>query len=144
MFRRFENINNFNPYRNAGPPPYQGHPGPDGPPPTHGPKLPFGPPPFFGHLPHFKPPLPMTFEGFKEMRYMMILMILVDTPEGITGYQIQKQYNFPRGNLLRTLDDLVEMNHVKTSESVIDGRAHKFFIVTDKGKQFLEELKKSG
>ena len=142
MFRRFEDINNFQPNRNAGPPPYQGNPGPDDTPPPHEPRSPFGPPPFFGVPSHFKPPFPMTLEGFKEMKYIMILMILSDNPEGITGYQLQERFNMPRGNLLRTMDDLVELKHVKTSESVIKGRAQKFFIITEEGKTYLDDLKK--
>ena len=142
LFRRFKNINNFQPNRYPGLPPHQGNLGPNETPPPHEPRSPFGPPPFFGPTSHFKPPFPMTLEGFKEMKYIMILMILSDNPEGITGYQLQERFNMPRGNLLRTLDDLVELKYVKTSESVIKGRAQKFFIITEEGKKYLCDLKK--
>lgn len=142
LFRRFEDIINFQLNRNAGPQSYQLNPGPDGTPPPHEPRSPFGPPPFFGVPSHFKPPFPMTLEGFKEMKYIMILMILSDNPEGITGYQLQERFNMPRGNLLRTMDDLVELKYVTTSETVIKGRAQKFFIITDEGKKYLNDLKK--
>ncbi|MFX0018109.1 MAG: PadR family transcriptional regulator [Promethearchaeota archaeon] len=134
-------MNNFYPNRNKVSPPYQGNPGPNETPPNE-PRSPFGLPPFFGSPSHFKPPFPMTLEGFKEMKYIMILMILSDNPKGITGYQLQERFNMPRGNLLRTMDDLVELNYVKTSESVIKGRAQKFFIITEEGKKFLDNLKK--
>ena len=142
LFRRFEDINNYQPNRNAGPPRYQGNPDPGETPPSHEPRSPFGLPPFFGAPSHFKPPFPVTLEGFKEMKYIMILMILSDNPEGITGYQLQERFNIPRGNLLRTLDDLVELKYVKTSESVIKGRAQKFFVITEEGKKYLDDLKK--
>ncbi|MFW9945806.1 MAG: PadR family transcriptional regulator [Candidatus Odinarchaeota archaeon] len=142
MFRRFEDNNNFYLNKNAGLPPYQGSPGPNETPPPQEPRSPFGLPPFFGTPSHFKPPFPMRLEGFKEMKYIMILMILSDNPEGITGYQLQERFHMPRGNLLRTLDDLVELDYVKTSESVIKGRAQKFFIITEEGKKYLNDLKK--
>jgi len=69
-------------------------------------------------------------------------MILSDNLDGITGYQLQERFNMPRGNLLRALDDLVELEYVKTSESVIKGRAQKFFIITEEGKKYLNDLKK--
>lgn len=102
----------------------------------------FGPPPFFGPPHHFDPPLPITREGFNEMKFMMILMLLSDNPNGITGYKIQKRYQIPRGNLLRTLDELVEKKYLITSESLIKGRAQKFFIMTKKGKKYLNKLRK--
>ncbi|MFX0026274.1 MAG: PadR family transcriptional regulator [Candidatus Hermodarchaeota archaeon] len=143
MFRRkFEDINNFQANRYPGLPTYQGNPDPNETLPPHEPRSPFGSPPFFRPPSHFKPPFPMTLEGFKEMKYIMILMILSDNPEGITGYQLQERFNMPRGNLLRTLDDLVELKYVKTSESVIKGRAQKFFIITEEGKKYLGDLKK--
>ena len=133
---------NFYNFRNTDPPPpYQGNPPPGGHPPPGGPKSPFGFPPFFGPPGHFRPPLPMTLESFKEIKYFMTLMILSENPEGITGYQFQEKFGIPRGNILRIMDDLVEKACVKTSESVIKGRAQKFFIITEKGQEFLNDLK---
>jgi DNA-binding PadR family transcriptional regulator len=142
MFKRFENMKNFDNYRNNGPPPFHGNLPPGGHPPPDGPKSPFGLPPFFGPPGHFRPPLPMTLESFKEIKYFMTLMILSENPEGITGYQFQEKFAIPRGNVLRTMDDLVESGYVKTSEDVIKGRAQKYFIITEKGKEYLNDLKK--
>ncbi len=111
-------------------------------PPTFQREVPPGAPPFFGPPHHFGPPLPITREGFNEMKFMMILMLLSDNPNGITGYKIQKRFQIPRGNLLRTLDELVEKNYLTTSESLIKGRAQKFFIPTKKGKKYLNKLRK--
>ena len=135
-------MSNFHPIRSVGRLPDQEEPDTNRNSPPREPQSPFGPPPFYGAPSHFKPPFPMTLEGFKEMKYIMVLMILSDNPKGITGYQIQERFNMPRGNLLRTLDDLVELDYVTTSESVIKGRAQKFFIITEKGKKCLDELKK--
>jgi len=133
---------NFDNFRNTDPPPpFHGNPPPGGHPPPGGPKSPFGFPPFFGPPGHFRPPLPMTLESFKEIKYFMTLMILSENPEGITGYQFQEKFGIPRGNIIRIMDDLVEMEYVKTSESVIKGRAQKFFIITEKGKEYLNDLK---
>ncbi|MHA1377058.1 MAG: hypothetical protein ACTSRG_01635 [Candidatus Helarchaeota archaeon] len=104
-------------------------------------------PPFF-HAPFgypLPPPpglLPMTRQSFKEIKHFFILSILIDKPNGITGYQLQDKYNFPRGNLLRTMKELVENNQVATKETVIKNRAQKFYIITDKGVKYLKELKK--
>lgn len=102
----------------------------------------FGSPPFFDPPHHFGHPLPITREGFNEMKFMMILMLLSYNPNGITGYKIQKRFQIPRGNLLRTLDELVEKKYLTTSESVIEGRVNKFFIITKRGKKYLGKLKK--
>jgi DNA-binding PadR family transcriptional regulator len=135
-------MRDFNNIRNNGPFPFHGNLPPGGHPPPDGPKSPFGFPPFFGPPGHFRPPLPMTLESFKEIKYFMILMILSENPNGITGYKFQEKFNIPRGNILRIMKDLVEMEYVETSETVLKGRAQKYFIITEKGKEFLDTLKK--
>ena len=107
---------------------------------------PFGGLPPFGSMmpfrgPHFKFPLPMGREFFQEIRDYMILLIISEYPDGITGYQFQEKYNFPRGTLIKTLQDLENKNYLTTKEEIIDGRANKFYIITNEGKKFLEELK---
>lgn len=116
------------------------HPGSS---PRHG-YRPHGPPLFGRHpqrYPLFGPHSPMTRESFKEIKQFIVLMILSDKSEGITAYQLEKQYRFPRGNLLRILDELEEKKCVETKETVIKGRAQKFYTVTDEGTRYLEELK---
>ncbi|MFX1453551.1 MAG: hypothetical protein ACFFCM_22160 [Promethearchaeota archaeon] len=141
-------MNNNNHKKKTGPHIFQGNMRPTGPPPpfgvppSFGPPSPFEPPSPFGPPLHFGLPLPITREGFKEMKFMMILMILSNNPDGITGYKIQKCFQIPRGNLLRTLDELEEKDYLSISDSVLDGRAHKFFIITKKGKKYLNKLRK--
>jgi len=107
---------------------------------------PFGGIPPFGPLTsfqgqNFKFPLPIGREFFQEIRDYMILLIISEYPNGITGYQLQEKYNFPRGTLIKTLQDLENKGYLGTKEEIIDGRANKFYMITDKGKKILEELK---
>ena len=103
-------------------------------------------PPPFGSLPpfpgpHNTPTLPMGREAFQEIRDYMLLIILSEYPEGITGYQLQDMYKFPRGTLIRSLQDLEEKGYLKTRDEILEGRAHKFYLMTETGKRYLEELK---
>jgi DNA-binding PadR family transcriptional regulator len=119
-----------------------------GPPEHHGPphQPPFGGLPQFGSFPSFprgpfKPPLPIGRESFQEIRDFIVLMIISEFPNGITGYQLQEKYNFPRGTLVRTLHELEDKGYLKSKEEIVEGRANKFFIITELGRKFLEELK---
>ncbi|MBY8999615.1 MAG: PadR family transcriptional regulator [Candidatus Heimdallarchaeota archaeon] len=89
----------------------------------------------------FRPLMSMSKESFKEMRKYFVLKILTDNPEGITGYQLQEEYHFPRTNVLRLLDILVEDKLVETKEETVEGRANKLYIITDSGIKLMEEMK---
>jgi len=126
------------PYRfmGQGPPDHHGSP--------HHP--PFGGIPPFGSFPQFlkgsfKPPLPIGRESFQEIRDFIVLLIISEYPNGVTGYQLQDKYNFPRGTLIRTLQELEDKKYLISKEEIIEGRANKFFITTELGRKFLEELK---
>jgi DNA-binding PadR family transcriptional regulator len=43
--------------------------------------------------------------------------------------------------LIRTLQELEDKNYLKSKEEIVEGRANKFFIITELGRKFLEELK---
>jgi len=90
---------------------------------------------------HFKLPLPIGRESFQEIRDFIVLLIISEYPGGITGYQLQDKYNFPRGTLIRTLQELEDKKYLISKEEVVEGRANKFFIVTELGRKFLDELK---
>jgi DNA-binding PadR family transcriptional regulator len=90
---------------------------------------------------HFKPPLPIGRESFQQIRDFIVLLIISEYPKGITGYQLQDKYNFPRGTLIRTLQELEDKNYLESKEEIVEGRANKFFIITEHGRKFLEELK---
>ncbi|MFX1321715.1 MAG: PadR family transcriptional regulator, partial [Promethearchaeota archaeon] len=124
-------------FMGQGPPEHYGHPHS----PPHG-----GPPPLGGVMPpffhsYFKFPLPFGKELFQEIRDYLVLLIISDHPNGITGYQLQEKYKFPRGTLIRTLQDLEVRKHLETKEEIIDGRANKFYLITELGNSYLEELK---
>ena len=118
------------------PPEHHGspHPPPFGGIPFFGPKS-----PFFSN--QFKLNLPIGRESFQEIRDFIVLLIISEYPNGITGYQLQDKYNFPRGTLVRTLQALEDKQYLKSREEVLEGRANKFYIITELGKKFLEELK---
>ncbi|MFX1378810.1 MAG: hypothetical protein ACFFA4_06915 [Promethearchaeota archaeon] len=89
----------------------------------------------------FKPPLPIGRESFQEIRDFIVLLIISEYPNGITGYQLQEKYNFPRGTLIRTLQELGDKQYLYSKEEIVEGRANKFFIISELGRKFLEELK---
>ena len=101
------------------------------------------PPPFppMGMFGGFRPKMMMQKEFFQELRYFFILSILNDIPEGITGYRLQDKFQFPRGNILRLLDELVEQKYISVEDSVVEGRAQKIFKISEEGKKYLHELK---
>ncbi|MDX1797534.1 MAG: PadR family transcriptional regulator [Candidatus Lokiarchaeia archaeon] len=119
-----------------------------GPPERHDPPGPpsFGGFPPFGYTPPFlkgplKPPLPIGREAFQEIRDFIVLLLISDYPDGITGYQLQDKFNFPRGTLIRTLQELEDKGYLESKEEIVDGRANKFFMITELGRRFLGELK---
>ena len=96
------------------------------------------------HSPHFHPfgpPLPMSRDEFKEIKHLMILTLLSEIPEGISGYQLQEQYKLPRGSMMRTLNELEENESLSAIQDVVKGRSQKIYKITDKGKENLEKLK---
>lgn len=96
------------------------------------------------HSPHFHPfgpPLPMSRDEFKEIKHLMILTLLSEIPEGISGYQLQEQYKLPRGSMMRSLNELEENESLSAIQDVVKGRSQKIYSITDKGKESLENLK---
>ena len=71
----------------------------------------------------------------------MILTLLSEIPQGISGYQLQEQYNLPRGSMMRGLNELEENESLSTIQDVVKGRSQKIYKITDKGKENLEKLK---
>ncbi|MFX0063366.1 MAG: hypothetical protein ACFFC7_14415 [Candidatus Hermodarchaeota archaeon] len=91
---------------------------------------------------HYSPryPMPMSKKAFNEMRRLFLLKILKENKKGITGYQLQEEYRFPRTNVVRLLDKLLEDEYVEVKETTVDGRAHKLFFISQKGEQLLDDL----
>ncbi|MHA1699534.1 MAG: PadR family transcriptional regulator, partial [Promethearchaeota archaeon] len=122
------------------PPPFPG-----GPPFGHGPgpmppPFPGGPP--FGHGPGpMPPPFPFDRESLDELKVLFILQLLEETPDGITGYQLEARFKFPRTTILRRLNALVEQGLVQIEETTKEGRKLKCYKITEKGHKHLEFLK---
>lgn len=95
----------------------------------------------YPHFHPFGPPLPMSRDEFKEIKHLMILTLLSEINEGITGYQLQEQYKLPRGSMMRSLNELEENKSLSTIQDVVKGRSQKIYTITDKGKENLEKLK---
>lgn len=115
-------------------------PGPHGQPPPSGPH----PPPFMPFpAPPFVPPPPLIIDrdAFQDIRNFILLMIISEYPNGVTGYQLSEKHNFPRGTLLRTLQDFENEGYVESREEVIEGRENKFYTITKAGKTFLNNLR---
>jgi len=93
------------------------------------------------HFHPFGPPLPMSRDEFKEIKHLMILTLLSEIKEGITGYQLQEQYKLPRGSMIRSLNELEEKKSLSTIQDVVKGRSQKIYTITDKGTEYLEKLK---
>ncbi|MFX1240690.1 MAG: PadR family transcriptional regulator [Promethearchaeota archaeon] len=107
---------------------------------------PFQIPPPFGNLPPFplgqtKPTLPIGRESYQEIRDYLLLLIISEHSEGITGYQLQEKYHLPRGIIVRTLQELEERGYLHSNEEIIEGRPNKFYFITIEGRKFLEDLK---
>lgn len=107
---------------------------------------PFQIPPPFGNLPPFplgqtKPTLPIGRESYQEIRDYLLLLIISEHSEGITGYQLQEKYHLTRGIIVRTLQELEERGYLHSNEEIIEGRPNKFYFITIEGRKFLEDLK---
>ncbi len=95
----------------------------------------------YRHHPPPMPPIPISREDFKEIKYFFILSIIIDKVEGINGYQLQEKYKIPRGSMMRSLEELEKGEYLNVKDATIEGREQKIYFISDKGKQYLETLK---
>ena len=100
--------------------------------PPHGRPPPFGPP---------HPPPPFSREAVQDIKTLIILTIISEYQDGITGYQLQEKFSFPRGTLLRNLNFLEVNSYVKIKEGIVKGRAQKLYTISQLGRDYLEHLK---
>ncbi|MBD3186203.1 hypothetical protein GF325_05190 [Candidatus Bathyarchaeota archaeon] len=78
---------------------------------------------------------------FKKFRDMAILWIIEqNSPSGITGYQLQNDFDIPQTNAYRLLNKLNEEGFVDVHESIVDGRAQKRYGITKKGHDRIKTL----
>ena len=71
---------------------------------------------------------------YKDMKELFLLTTLDEEKEGLSGTQLQELHGFPRGNLMRSLDELEKQELIVKNEE-------KIFTITEKGRGYLEELK---
>ena len=133
--RKFEKNYGFGEGFQAPPPPkpHRSYIGPGGHPP-------FGLPPFFPPPP-MGGPMPLGRKGFSEMKTLFILSLISEYPEGITVYLLHKKYKLSRGMLISTLEDLENEGYLKTREDEVKGRSQKYYIIIEKGMEYLIKLK---
>src|SRR6056297_3630291 len=129
--------------RHRGGPPHQGPPGPSGPPP----KFPFfaPPPPGMEHpRPPHKPPFPFKRDVIKRIQDLFLLIIIEGQgKQGVTAYQLEKQYKYPRTSATRSLESLEGQLILESIEKTEDGRNQKIYLLTDKGKEELDDMKRN-
>lgn len=110
------------------------------------PRVPHHHPPYetrrpFRRYPPYMSPIRISREDFKEIKHFFILSIIIDKENGINGYQLQEQYKIPRGSMIRSLEELEQAEYLNMKETTIEGRDQKIYFISEKGKQYLEQLK---
>ena len=71
---------------------------------------------------------------------MFLLQLLVDHPDGITAYELEKTYFISRTTVMRIMEKLSEVGYVSSREET-EGRTQKFFLITEEGEAYLEKIK---
>jgi DNA-binding PadR family transcriptional regulator len=100
--------------------------------------------PGFWRYAFFRPTMPFGPPMVKEMMYLVFLWTISEESEGITGYELMKTYGIKRSNVYRSLKELEEeLGYLTSEEKIVDGRAHKLYKITEKGKNHLSELRES-
>jgi DNA-binding PadR family transcriptional regulator len=100
--------------------------------------------PGFWRYAFFRPKMPFGPPMVKEMMYLVFLWTISEESEGITGYELMKNYGIKRSNVYRSLKELEEeLGYLTSEEKIVDGRAQKLYKITDKGKNHLSELREN-
>ncbi len=71
---------------------------------------------------------------YKNMKELFLLSTLNEEKEGLSGSQLQELHGIPRANLMRSLVELEK-------QKLIAKNTEKIFTITEKGQDYLEELK---
>lgn len=96
----------------------------------------------FGPRPFGPPIMPLKVSMFKEMKDLIFLWV-IEEGEGITGYKIENIFNIPHSNVISVLKKLKEKKFVETSETIVNGRAQKYYTITEEGKEYLRKLREN-
>ncbi|MEA2071206.1 MAG: PadR family transcriptional regulator [Asgard group archaeon] len=88
------------------------------------------------------PPMPFGREMLKELRELVFLWTIAEESEGITGYDLQKNYQAKQTNVYRTLNEMTKKGYLTYQEKTVNGRAQKLFAISAKGQKHLDYLRK--
>ncbi|MBD3189574.1 MAG: winged helix DNA-binding protein [Candidatus Heimdallarchaeota archaeon] len=97
------------------------------------------------HRPHHFPPpprMPFGREMIKELRELVFLWTIAEESEGITGYDLQKNYQAKQTNVYRTLNEMTEAGYITFKETTVKGRAQKLYSISPKGQKYLNYLRR--
>lgn len=97
-------------------------------------------PPQNGHFPPDPPPLPFRRKNLRQLKDLFVLSFIKNNPDGLTGYQLQEDYNFSRGTALRVLEDLESKGYISYEEVIENGRGLKKYKISENGIEHLTKL----
>ena len=98
-------------------------------------------PPSHRFRPFHPPPMPFGPHMIKEMSQLVFLWTIAEETEGITGYDLQKNYTAKQTNVYRTLKEMEDEGYLSSEETIIKGRAQKIYKITEQGLERLKELR---
>jgi DNA-binding PadR family transcriptional regulator len=97
--------------------------------------------PGFWRYAFFRPKMPFGPNLIKEMTHLVFLWTISEEPKGITFYELKTTYEISHGSAYRSLQKLEEDGYILSEEKIVDGRAQKLYEITDKGREYLTELR---
>lgn len=89
----------------------------------------------------FRPPMPFGPKMVKDMSQLVFLWTIAENPEGITGYDLYKNYEGKQTNVYRALKDMEEKEYITSTEIIVKGRAQKIYKISEKGTKRLTSLR---
>ncbi|HUT81928.1 MAG TPA: PadR family transcriptional regulator [Candidatus Bathyarchaeia archaeon] len=97
----------------------------------------------FRHMPPFRPNMPFGPNMIKEMSQLVFLWNISEAIDGITGYELQKNYNAKQTNVYRILKEMEDEGYLSSEETIVNGRAQKLYQITENGKDRLKGLRET-
>ncbi|MGC9777733.1 MAG: PadR family transcriptional regulator [Candidatus Heimdallarchaeota archaeon] len=89
----------------------------------------------------FRPPMPFGPGMIKDMSQLVFLWTISESPDGITGYDLYKNYEAKQTNVYRTLKEMEVEGFITSTETIVKGRAQKIYKITEKGSERLKNLR---
>ena len=91
--------------------------------------------------PFGKPIMELNKASFQEMQQFFLLKIIADNPQGITAYQLARDYKINRSTVKLMLSKFEKNSYINSNTEIIDGRANKLYLLTQNGFEYLLTLK---